>query len=111
MTTDAQISDEEIRDWARGTGRQVGAKGRIAATLRAEYEQLAAEAAAAPPADPAPGPAHGSQSEPKPPEAAREETQPRRGPSAGSRPRSKLWGGSGRPAAPRRPARRPPGAP
>jgi hypothetical protein len=96
MTADAQISDEEIRDWARSTGRPVGAKGRIAGELRAEYERVLAEAAAHPPADPGPEPGgRGPESDSAGPGPAREETPPRRVPSAGSRLRAKLWAPSG----------------
>jgi hypothetical protein len=101
MTTDAQISDEEIRDWARGAGRAVGAKGRIAAGLRAEYEQLAAEAAAAPPADPGAEQPRAAENESKAPPPAAPETPPRRVHSTGSRLRKRIWGGSGG-SAPRR---------
>lgn len=103
MTTAQQISDEEIRDWARGTGRTVGAKGRIAATLRAEYEKLAAEAAAEPAAQaPADLDGRGPESDSAGPAPAREETPPRRVRSAGSRLRDRIRGPSGGSARKRR---------
>jgi hypothetical protein len=99
MTTAAQITDEEIRDWARSTGRPVGAKGRVAAPLRAEYEQLAAEAAAHPPADPGPPPAigdgRGAESDSAAPGPAQQETPPRRVRSASTRLRARVWGSPG----------------
>ena len=95
MTTTAGISDEEIRDWARATGRDVGSKGRIGAALRAEYERLAAEAGSAPPAAPAPEPpARGPESDSAGPRPAREETPPRKVSSATSRLRERFWSGS-----------------
>lgn len=103
MTTAPEISDQEIREWARKAGRDVGTKGRIGAELRAEYEQLAAEAAATPPAAfVAPPPSRGSESDSPGPGPAREETPPRKVRPAASRLRTRLWGGSGG-ARPRRP--------
>lgn len=103
MTTTAQISDEEIRDWARATGRPVGAKGRISAALRAEYEKLAEEAAAHPPAvadSPPPSPpsasGRGPESDSTGPAGAREETRPRKVRAARTSLRGRVWGGSSR---------------
>lgn len=95
MTTAPAISDEEIRDWARATDRPVGAKGRISASLRAEYEALAAEAAAHPPADPRPPPGRGAESDSAGPAPAREETQPRKVATRATALRTRLWGPSG----------------
>ncbi|HEV2243557.1 MAG TPA: hypothetical protein VGR98_21100 [Streptosporangiaceae bacterium] len=106
MTADAQISDEEIREWARATNRPVGAKGRIAGDLRAEYERVLAEAAAAPPAAPDPAPPRGPESDSAGPPPARDETQPRRVRPAASRLRARLWAPSGQ-SARRRRARHP----
>jgi hypothetical protein len=78
VTAEAQIADEEIREWARSTGRPVGTKGRISGELRAEYERVLAEAAAAPAAVPDAGPPPGPESDSAGPGPAREETPPRR---------------------------------
>lgn len=69
------ISDDEIRDWARSTGRAAGGRGRVSAALRSEYEAIARGLGGEPPAeDPvdattAPPPAQ--------PAAARAEARPR----------------------------------
>jgi hypothetical protein len=81
MTADAQapdVTDDEIRDWARSTKRKVGDRGRVPDALRAEYMTVLASlgdpAAPAAPDDPAPrGPER-----PAKPSAARGETTPRK---------------------------------
>lgn len=92
MTADTEITDQEIREWARRTGREVGTKGRVGTELRGEYERIIAEAAAAPPAAPAPAPARGPESDSAGPPPAREETPPRRVRPARGRLRTRLWG-------------------
>lgn len=112
MTTTA---DEEIRDWARATGRQVGTRGRIRDELRAEFEALSAEASGDPAAPPPPPPpavdGRGPQSESKPPAPAAQETPPRKVPAPASGLRAKAQralSGSGRRAPKRRPGGRRP---
>jgi hypothetical protein len=114
MTEAAEITvtDAEVRDWARATGRTVGIKGKVPGALRAEYVRLVAEAAADPPAAPpnaeaapAPGaaaggaPPRGPESAPKAPAAARDETPPRTSGSWRTRVQGWTWQqrGDGRP--------------
>jgi hypothetical protein len=91
MTTEAperpQISDDEIRDWARSTGRKIGDRGRIPAAVRGEYEAIARDLG------PEPGPAApdappDADAAPAPP-PARPEARPRAVPK-GKRPRSRI---------------------
>jgi hypothetical protein len=100
------VTDEEIRDWARSTGKEVPARGRVGAKLRAEYEGLVANAIgdsaqdgdAAPGAD-AQAPGRGAESDSKAPGPAREETRPRKvraGRGRGLRERLRGAGGGGR---------------
>jgi hypothetical protein len=92
--TGPPISDDEIRSWAKATGRAVSDRGRIGAELRAEYERMAAAADTALPDDDAvtgrvAGPGAGAPVRP-----ARDEARPRKvKPPAGWR--GKLWGGQG----------------
>lgn len=120
MTATApEISDEEIREWGKATGRQMGNRGRVPAAMRAEYERIARDMQAPPPGDPAE--AEPSEPEPDTPKAARAEARPRdtrqRRPAPGRRSRIRAWlrgdpppGSSGKKkAAPKKdaPARRP----
>ena len=96
------VSDDEIRQWAKATGRQVSDRGRISAELRAEYTRMADAAdTALPGGEPAPGPRDDG-----PQRAAREETRPRKVTSRKGW-RDKLWGqqgtGQGRPRAKAKP--------
>lgn len=102
MTADTEITDQEIREWARQTGRDVGSKGRVGAELRGEYERVLAEAAAAPPPSPPPSPG-GSESDSAGPGPARDETQPRRVRSPGRRLHALTWGAPKRPGRKRKP--------
>jgi hypothetical protein len=81
------IGDDEIRDWARSTGRAVGTRGVLSPRLRAEYEAIAASSGAhvgdadpvtqpIPVVPPEPAPA-GAESPPPRPRAAKAETRPR----------------------------------
>jgi hypothetical protein len=74
------ITDDEIRQWATATGRQVGQKGRISKELRAEYERMAGDADDILPEGAVPRVLHPAPSDdPGPPEKpARAETPPRR---------------------------------
>jgi hypothetical protein len=86
------ITDDEIRAWARAAGKTFGERGRLPASLRAEYEQHLTELGSPPPplaagADgpgdhAAPGPARGPESHAEPPKAARAESTPRKIPPA-----------------------------
>lgn len=106
--------DQAIRDWARATGRTVGARGRVPDELRREFEAITAEAsgapvdpaAAAPPPPPAVPDDRGAESVSKPPGPAAQETPPRkvRPPASGIRARAqRALSGSGRRAPKRRP--------
>jgi len=110
-TTAPPVTDTEIRDWARATGRAVGEKGRIGAPLRAEYEQMIAGMADALPQPPPGAPPVSDVPDVPPP--ARPETRPRK---VGGKPkrrtmagRFKAWlagdspGGKARPQKPRLP--------
>lgn len=78
-------TDDEIREWARATGRKIGERGRISAALRGEYAGLVAELAGdPPPAAAATGPepaARGAESHAEP-APARAEQRPRKVPAA-----------------------------
>lgn len=95
MTADTTISDAEIREWARSTGREVGAKGAVGGALRAEYERVTAEAAAAPAPRVEPGPPRGPESDSAAPGPARDEQQPRRVKAPRVRLRGRLGSRSG----------------
>lgn len=89
------ISDDEIREWARTTGRPTGQRGRVPNALRKEYETIAGELAGPPAAAPADVPAGGAESHAETPEPARAEqrprkVQPKRGQGAGARLRALL---------------------
>jgi hypothetical protein len=74
------IPDDEIREWARATGRKVSERGKVGAAVRAEYEATASQIGAHvdagdPPAErPAPG---GPERPPERPRPAAAERQPR----------------------------------
>lgn len=97
MTTTAAepaISDEEIRDWAKSTGRlgpDQNKRGRIPAALRAEYERIARDMQVPPPgAEAADADADAQAAEPAAPRAARGETKPRPTPRPRARSRSRI---------------------
>lgn len=107
MTTDAaaaaaappEIDDEEIRTWAKSTGRQVGDRGKVPAKIRAEYLEQAGLIGAG--VDAPPPPAGGSQKAADRPRAARAETRPRPlpKPPSGWRARVQGWVSGSAPAA------------
>lgn len=93
-TATAPPTDDEIRAWARTTGRTVSVRGPVSARVRAEYEQLAAELAAGPAPDASGhgvGGARGSVSDSPAPEPARPEQQPRKVPAARQQRRRGRW--------------------
>ena len=80
--TDAPaVPDDEIRDWARSTGRKVGERGRVSPSLRDEYEQLRAGMHAGPTDGALAGaPPEGAEKPPERPRPAAPETRPGRVP-------------------------------
>lgn len=103
-TDELPISDDEIRQWAKATGRAVSDRGRISGELRTEYERMAATADTAVPDGTITG-------RPIPPDDtpvqhARSEARPRKVQQSKGW-RGRLWGGQGAGKAPAKGKARP----
>ena len=101
--TELPISDDEIRQWAKATGRAVSDRGRISGELRTEYERMAATADTAVPDGAVTGRAVPPDDTPAP---ARSEARPRKVQQSKGW-RGRLWGGQGGGKAPAKGKARP----